>query len=114
MTNGEAREPKAALPGEMTEEELRRLIRGALSSEERPPGDVLRGVQQKIRKRSHGKFYDEGWSTAEHPPIYTYLLTSTLMLVVLFVVYAVLMPTAGEPLPVSNEPAPVQIIPSRR
>ncbi len=94
----------------MSDPELRGLLRGALGKDEAASVDVLRGVQQKLRQRSHGKFYDDVWSTAEHPPIYTYLLTSALMLAVLFVIYAVLAPTAGEPIPVSNEPAPVQVI----
>ena len=94
----------------MSDPELRGLLRGALGNDEPANVDVLRGVQQKLRQRSQGKFYDDVWSTAEHPPIYTYLLTSALMLAVLFVIYAVLVPTAGEPIPVKNEPAPVQVI----
>jgi len=94
----------------MSDPELRGLLRGALGSDDGASPDVLRGVQQKLRERSHGKFYDDLWSTAEHPPVYTYLLTSALMLAVLFVIYAVLSPTAGEPIPVSAEPAPVQVI----
>jgi hypothetical protein len=101
-------------PEELTDEHMRSLLRGALSADEPAPTKVLRGVQKKIRQRSRGKFYAEGWSTARHPPVYTYLLTAALMLVVLFVMYAVLVPTAGEPLPVTNDPAPVQLVPPAR
>jgi hypothetical protein len=94
----------------LSDEHVRQLLRGALTRDVQPDGSVLRGVQRKIRQRSRGKFYADGWSTVDHPPVYTYLVTSALMLVVLFVIYAVLVPTAGEPVPVSNEPAPVQII----
>jgi hypothetical protein len=99
----------------LTDERLRTLVRTALATNEGEPRvDVLRGFQKKIRERSEGRFYDEGWSTAAHPPVYTYFFTAVLMLVVLFVVYALLVPTAGEPVPVQNEPAPVQIIPPTR
>jgi hypothetical protein len=113
MSKTDDPDPSSVDPPEaerMSDPELRGLLRGALGSDDRAPPDVLRGVQQKLRERSHGKFYDDLWSTAEHPPVYTYLLTSALMLAVLFIIYAVLIPTAGEPIPVRNEPAPVQII----
>jgi hypothetical protein len=90
--------------------ELRSLLRGALRvPEEAQKSDVLRGVQERIRKRSRGKFYADGWSTAKHPPIYTYLVTSALMLMIAIVVYVVLWPVV-EPTDVINEPAPVQIV----
>jgi hypothetical protein len=106
--------PEAGPAEALSDEDMKSLLRGALGQDAAPRGDVLRGVQQKIRQRSRGKFYDEGWSTAEHPPVYTYLLTAALMLAVLFLIYAVLVPTSGEPLPVTNEPAPVQIIAPKR
>jgi hypothetical protein len=93
--------------------ELRNLLRGAFREDDAadaPQSDVLRGVQERIRKRSGGKFYADGWSTAKHPPTYTYLVTSVIMLVIAVVVYIVLAPTAGEPAPVKNEPAPVHIV----
>ncbi len=92
------------------EESFRSLLRGALH-EDTPAPDVLAGVQKKIRERSGGKFYADGWSTAKHPPLNTYLITSLLMLAVLGVSYALLSPLVGDPEPVRNQPAPVQIIP---
>ena len=89
---------------------LRSMLRGALR-EEGPPPNVLAGVQKKIRERSRGKFYADGWSTAKHPPLNTYLVTSLLMLAVLGLSYALLSPLSGSPEPVRNQPAPVQLIP---
>jgi hypothetical protein len=94
------------------ESEVRSMLRGALreQAEPEPENDVLRGVQERIRKRSRGKFYADGWSTAKHAPIQTYLVTSAIMLVIAVVTYIVLSPTAGDPVEVKNEPAPVQIV----
>ena len=91
------------------EDSVRSLLRGALR-EEGPAPDVLAGVQKKLRERSRGKFYADGWSTAKHPPFNTYLVTSLLMLAVLVISYALLSPLVGSPEPVRNQPAPVQII----
>ena len=89
---------------------VRSMLRGALREEE-PPPNVLRGVQKRIRERSKGKFYADGWSTAKHPPLNTYLVTSLLMLAILGVSYALLSPLVGAPVPVRNQPVPVQLIP---
>ena len=92
------------------EDSVRSMLRGALR-EEGPPPNVLAGVQKKIRERSRGKFYADGWSPAKHPPRSTYLITSLLMLAVLGLSYALLSPLSGSPEPVRNQPAPVQLIP---
>jgi len=92
------------------EESVRSMLRGALREEE-PPPNVLAGVQKRIRERSRGKFYADGWSTAKHPPLNTYLVTSLLMLAVLAISYMLLSPLVGSPEPVRNQPAPIQIIP---
>ncbi len=93
-------------------EELAADLRSALKGgpEEEAPPDVLAGFQRKLRERSRGKFYADGWSTSRHPPINTYLITSLLMLAVMGVIYALLAPLSGEPAPVENTPQPVQII----
>jgi hypothetical protein len=96
---------------EAEQDRLRQLVRGALKEDEPAPASVLSGVQRKLRERSRGKFYRDAWSTSEQPPVGTYLVTAALMLFVLFLIYIVLAPTAGEPVPVQNEPAPVQLIP---
>jgi hypothetical protein len=63
-----------------------------------PPPDILRGVQRKLRKRSRGKFYGDGWSTARSPRS-TYLFTSILMLALIGIVFLVLIPWGSGALP---------------
>jgi hypothetical protein len=101
---------EAAPTSHEPDESLRSMLRGALR-EEAPPPNVLAGVQKRIRERSKGKFYADGWSTAKHPPLNTYLVTSLLMLAILGVSYALLSPLVGAPVPVRNQPVPVQLIP---
>lgn len=93
-------------------EELDPSLQSALKApnDDEAAPDVLAGFQRKLRARSGGKFYADGWSTAHHPPINTYLITSLLMLAIIGVIYALLAPISGEPLPRDNRPAPVQII----
>jgi hypothetical protein len=94
-------------------DKLRELLKGALvESEEEPPPDrlFLKGVQRRLRERSGGKFYADGWSTAKHPPIGTYFITSFIMLLVIFAVYAALASLNGEAADVENTPAPVRIV----
>lgn len=95
------------------DEALRRMVRGALRDES-PAPDVLSGFQRKVRERSRGKFYGDGWSTVRHPPINTYFVTSLLMLAALFVIYALLTPLSGKPERVINEAAPVNVVPPAR
>ncbi len=95
------------------DEELRRMVRGAMR-DERPAPDLLSGFQRKVRERSRGKFYGDGWSTVRHPPINTYFVTSLLMLAALAVIYALLTPLSGKPERVINEPAPTNIVPPPR
>jgi len=72
--------------------DVRDLLRGALRP---PPGSIapalLGGVQKKLRVRSRGKFYGDGWSTAASPKS-TYLVTSALMLVLMIIVAILLVP----------------------
>jgi hypothetical protein len=93
--------------GEELAESLRSALKGAAAE---PAPDVLAGFQKKLRERSRGKFYEEGWSTSRHAPINTYLITSLIMLAILGIIYAMLAPLSGEPVPVQNTPQPVQII----
>jgi hypothetical protein len=79
-------------PTALDDVDVRDLLRGALRP---PPGavapELLVGVQKKLRVRSRGKFYGDGWSTA-HAPRSTYLVTSALMLLLIFVVAVLLIP----------------------
>lgn len=78
------------------EVDLKEALRGALRP---PPGsvapDLLRGVQKKLRVRSRGKFYGDGWSTSASPRS-TYLVTSAIMLVLVAIVFLVLIPWASD------------------
>jgi hypothetical protein len=75
---------------------------------------MLAGVQQRLRQRSQGRFYTNRWSTEEHPPVKTYLVTGALMLAVLLVILAVIYPLSGAASAITNEPAPVNVIPPKR
>ena len=77
---------------------IRELLRGAMGQDEPAVPDMLRGVQRKIRARSGGKFFADGWSTTRQPPISTFLVTSLFMLAILVLVYLVLSPLAGAPI----------------
>jgi hypothetical protein len=96
------------MEGEELADDLRSALKGGAAEPNTP--DVLAGFQKKLRQRSRGKFYEDGWSTSRHAPINTYLITSLMMLAVLGIIYALLAPLSGEPVPVQNTPEPVQII----
>lgn len=85
--------------GTLDEVDVRDLLRGALRP---PPGSVaptlLPGVQRRIRLRSRGKFYGDGWSTARSPRS-TYLVTSVIMLLLVAVVFLLLVPWSAGSLP---------------
>lgn len=90
---------------------LQNLLRRSL-----PEGanvDLLQSVQRKLRERSGGKFYDEGWSLSKHPPVSRYLITSLFMLAILLVLYSVLFSFAGTPEPTRIDPPPIQVMPPR-
>lgn len=95
------------------EEKMRKLLRGALGGPSAAvaadEGHVLSGVQRRIRERSGGKFYDEGWSTSKQSPTYTYLYTSLVMLVIVGVVYSFLSSLSDKAAEVENTPAPVPV-----
>jgi hypothetical protein len=91
------------------DDRLRSLVRGALRAEGEAP-DVLTGFQKKLRERSGGKFYADGWSTSRNPPEFTYLVTGILMLVALGVIYLFLSLLSGKPERVDNGAAPVNVV----
>lgn len=116
----EGTEPDAAagqgeVPDESPDAEaLRSLLRRNLSPLDSEDPELLQGVQRRIRQRSRGKFYADGWSTAREPPVATYLVTAVLMLLFMGFVAAALASPAGEPVDVPNAPAPIQIVPPPR
>lgn len=91
------------------DERLRSILRGALRASDEAP-DVLAGFQKKVRERSEGKFYADGWSTARHPPVNTYLITGLLIWCALVVIYALLSPLSGKAEKVRNQPAPINVV----
>ena len=94
---------------DLEDDRLRSALRGALRPQGEAP-DVLAGFQKKVRERSDGKFYADGWSTSRHPPVNTYFVTGLLMLLALGVIYALLAPLSGEPARVDNEAAPINVV----
>ena len=98
--NPSSENPPSEDPDVLIDEvDLKEALRGALQP---PPGSVapnlLSGVQRRLRIRSRGKFYGDGWSTAESPKT-TYLVTSIVMLVLIAVVFLILVPWSSAKLP---------------
>ncbi len=58
----------------------------------RPSPSILRGVQRRIRKRSRGKFFADGWSTTEARV--SHALIAGAMLLILVIAYFALGPIA--------------------
>jgi hypothetical protein len=74
------------------DEKMRDLLRRSLSpATPAPDKPVLREVQRKIRQRSKGKFFSDGWSTAGSRVNYT--LVAVVMLLIVAIAYFVLGPT---------------------
>lgn len=85
-------EPEPESTPHLDDDEVRSLLRQAMRVERaEPPESVLPAVQKKIRQRSRGKFYADGWSTASSPKS-TYFVTSLVMLVILVAIYFALVP----------------------
>lgn len=71
------------------------LLKRSLGTEPVLPGgerELLRNVQRKLRERSRGKFYGDGWSTT-HSRL-NYALIALVMLAMIVTVYLALGPTA--------------------
>jgi hypothetical protein len=69
---------------------LKRSIDGAIDGGASEP-DILGAVQKKIRRRSRGKFYGDGWSTTQTK--ISYALIAVVMLVLVGIAYFALGPT---------------------
>ncbi|MCU0694476.1 MAG: hypothetical protein MUF54_24090 [Polyangiaceae bacterium] len=76
---------------DLDDDEVRSLLRTAMRVDRDAPPNVLPAVQRKIRQRSQGKFYSDGWSTGGSPRS-SYFITSVVMLLVLFAMYLALSP----------------------
>lgn len=60
-------------------------------TEKEKDAELLASVQRKLRKRSKGKFYGDGWSTTQSR--LNYALIAMVMLVTIVAVYLALGPT---------------------
>ncbi len=69
---------------------LKRSLAAPSTEPEPPTSDLLRGVQKKLRQRSKGKFYADGWSTSQSRV--NYALVAAIMLLVVVAVYVALGP----------------------
>jgi hypothetical protein len=70
---------------------MRALLKRSLAGEKpAPPAELLRGVQKRIRTRSRGRFFADGWSTTDSRV--NYALVATVMLVLIAIAYFALGP----------------------
>ena len=69
---------------------LKRSLAAADDASEKDAA-LLASVQEKLRKRSRGKFYGDGWSTSDRRV--NYGLIAAVMLLTVFAVYFALGPT---------------------
>jgi hypothetical protein len=86
-------EPHEQKDDDPESEAVRDLLKRALAPETLAKGapDILRGVQRRIRMRSRGKFFADGWSTMHARLAYLLVALITLLLVAL-AYYALLPP----------------------
>jgi hypothetical protein len=96
-TDEKAGDPPSLEPGGLEDDgpetaAVRELVKRALSKDALAPGapDLLRGVQRRIRKRSRGKFFADGWSTMQTR--LGYLLVALVTLLLVAIVYYFLAP----------------------
>jgi hypothetical protein len=70
---------------------IRALLKRSIAKEEpESPPDIVRKVQRRIRERSRGKFFADGWSTTQSRV--NYALVAVAMLVLIALVYFALGP----------------------
>jgi hypothetical protein len=82
-------------PNEDRESEaVRDLVKRALATETiaKDAPDILRGVQRRIRIRSRGKFFADGWSTGHARQAYLFLALALATLLVVGLAYYALLP----------------------
>ena len=76
---------------ERPDDAMRALLKRSLSkSEPEPHKPILREVQRKLRVRSKGKFFSDGWSTTAAK--INYGLVAVLMLLIVAIAYFALGP----------------------
>src|SRR4051812_16765304 len=101
MSEDEKEEKRAGLEEQEEMPALKALLKRSLAPEEpvlsspaKPEpeknAELLRAVQKKLRQRSKGKFYADGWSTSQSRV--NYALVAVIMLVTIVAVYLALGP----------------------
>jgi hypothetical protein len=81
----DSREPNEPVLDEEDDELVRNLLKRTLSTDvvAKDAPDLLGGVQRRIRRRSKGKFFADGWSTGQARVGYVLIALVTLVLVAL-------------------------------
>jgi hypothetical protein len=76
-------EPQEPSDEESDDELVRDLLKRTLAFDivAKDAPDLLRGVQRRIRRRSRGKFFGDGWSTGQARLGYVLVALATLVLV---------------------------------
>jgi hypothetical protein len=76
-------EPREPDEEESDDELVRNLLKRTLATEvvAKDTPDLLQGVQRRIRRRSRGKFFADGWSTGQAKVGYVLVALVTLVLV---------------------------------
>jgi hypothetical protein len=94
MSDSESRERNAPEEAELDSIESKKLsglLKQAMGEPlTHDPRPLLQGVQRKLRQRSRGKFYGDGWSTSNTR--INYILVAVIMLLILGVAYFALGP----------------------
>jgi hypothetical protein len=78
-------EPGGAKDGEGERDAVRDLVRRSVANDPiaKDAPHLLLGVQRRIRKRSKGRFFADGWSTTQTRTSYVLIALATLLLVAL-------------------------------
>jgi hypothetical protein len=73
---------------------VRDLVKRALATDAlaKDAPDILRGVQRRIRLRSRGKFFADGWSNTQARQAYLLLALALATLIVVGLAYYALLP----------------------
>ncbi len=74
-------DPREPSEEESDDELVRSLLKRTLSTDVKDAPDLLQGVQRRIRRRSRGKFFADGWSTGQARVGYVLIALVTLVLV---------------------------------
>ncbi len=91
MSEQDEKEDKSLAQSASADDEVMRdLLKRSLAPATAPDKPVLREVQRKIRQRSKGKFFSDGWSTAASKV--NYALVAVVMLLIVAIAYFALGP----------------------